>query len=111
MTINDRIIAAVSSLAVPIYPNTYMGDADTYMVFNLSAYPHNYADDEPEQNVWWGQLHLFCPHSTDSVAMRKQIKLLLQGAGFTYPTEVDASDEDCQHIVFEFEIAEGISDG
>jgi hypothetical protein len=32
----------------------------------------------------------------------------LENAGFTYPEQVDASDEEGQHIVFEFEGVEYI---
>lgn len=108
MSVNDKIMQTLSFLGYPVHPNVYTGDAGTYLVFNINASPEDFGDNEPGCNVDFVQVHLFCPHTFYSIDTRKQIKRALLDAGFTYPYEVDASDEEGQHIVFECEIEEVI---
>lgn len=108
MSVNDRVMQALSFLDCPIYPNTYTGDADTYIVFNINASPDDFGDNKPGYNVNFVQVHLFCPHTLNSIPIRKSIKKALFETDFTYPDEVDASDKEGQHIVFECEDVEAI---
>ena len=59
-------------------------------------------------------LHLFAPFTANLTSMQKRVKRAISGAGFTWPSMTDASetarssDGTEQHLVFEFETAEGI---
>ena len=59
--------------------------------------------NRPRARRWLLQLHYFCPLGYDSVATRVKLCRALHSAGFTYPSEENASDRDGQHYVLEFE--------
>lgn len=106
MTINDAIRTALSyygHFEYPCYANTYTGKDDTYFVFNYNVVPDSYGDDEPEYARYIIQVHFYCPMTLDTVEIAKKVRLALEKMGFTYPEQVDASDEEGQHIVFECE--------
>ena len=108
MTIDKTIITALSSFGYACYHDTYTGQDETYFVFNYGVAPSSYSDDRPDYNRYLCQVHLFCPITLNTVSLAKQIKLALEDADFTYPEQIDASDADSQHIVFEFEGCEYI---
>ncbi len=128
MTINDKIIAALSVLA-PTYPDSYDAPADmnrtgVYYTFGYNALAAQYADDEPHEEIYYVQVHLICPVKQDSVELRKQTKTKLFAAGFTYPSEMNvgvetvrgagfssAGNSRYQHYVFECTAVEVIDSG
>lgn len=117
MSIESRIIAAVSGTGLPCRYGIYEGGATTYLTFNVNSIPANFADDAPQHERWLVQLHLFAPFTTDTTTVRGQIKEALLAADFSYPVQLDASnsvrdsDGTERHIVFEFEAAEGAGYG
>lgn len=106
MTIEQRIIAALEFTGYKVYNNTFTSTDRAYFVFVINISPELFANDEAQYGINNITLHFYCPVEQDTVALRKQIKRSLQAAEFTYPNEVDASDEHMQHIVFEFEVEE-----
>ena len=114
MNIESQIIDAVAFTNLPCRYGIYEGDETTYLTFNMNGIPANFADDEPQHERWLIQLHLFAPFTTDTTALRKQIKAALLAADFSYPDQIDASnsvrdsDGTERHIVFEFEGVEGV---
>ena len=86
--------------------NIYTGSEQIYFVISVNAFPDDFADDGPQHIKYLCSVHLYCPHLFSTTVLKKQVKKALHDAGFTYPTEIDASDET-QHIVFEFEGADG----
>ena len=111
MTMNDTIRTALSFyglLKYPCYANTYTGKDDTYFVFNYNVVPDDYGDDEPNHVRYLIQVHFYCPSTLNTIEIAKKVKLALEKAGLTYPEQVDASDEEGQHIVFECEGIEWI---
>ena len=107
MTINERIIAALN-YGEPVKPDKYTGTATTYFTFNYATNGDDYADDAPEHEKYFIQVHFVCPLSYDSVARCKDIKQKISAAGFTWPAWIPANDDKAQHIVFEFEDVEGV---
>ena len=109
MTVNERIIAALGGFGDPAAYGAYITagaqKADQYYVFNYSTLGTDYADDTPGHERYLIQVHFFCPRVFDSVLRVAQTKQKLFAAGFTWPSVINASDEDGQHIVFECEIA------
>jgi hypothetical protein len=110
VSIESKIKTALNSLGYKIYPGNYNGADETYFVFNHNTLPDDFGDNAPRHERALIQVHLFCPHGFNSVKTRKDAKLALLGAGFTYPNMTDASDKDGQHWVFETETAEGVSE-
>lgn len=110
MSVNSRICAALASLKVPVQADTYVpaDPSEHYFTFNVSTLGADFADDEPGHERALLQLHYYCPTSYDSVARVRQIKRLLFAADFTWPNMTTAGDAAGQHVVFEFETAEGV---
>lgn len=114
MSIASDVKTAIGFTGYPMQQVSYDGDAQTYFTLNMDAIPSNFADDAPQHDRWLVQLHLFAPFSQNTTAIRRQIRNALQAAGFTYPSQVDASEKTGasdgteQHIVFEFEGTEAI---
>ena len=106
MTVESRIRTALASFEHKVYPDTYNGSDKTYFIMNYNTIPDDFGCNQPQHERALIQVHLFCPHGFNSVQLRKDIKLALLGAGFTYPSMTNASDEDGQHWVFEFQVAE-----
>ena len=109
MSIGDHIIAAVAFSGLPCAYEVYGGSATTFLTYNMNSVPTNFADDAPQHDRWLIQLHLFAQPTTDTTTLRNQIKAALFAAGFTYPSQVDATapDDPERHVVFDFETAEG----
>lgn len=108
MSIAEKIREAVGFTQLPCYQNNYDGDEKQYWVFNLSSIPADFANDEPQHEVYMVQLHLFCPYSVNTSNLQKEVKRSIQYAGFSFPSLENASDADGQHLVFEFQTAEGV---
>lgn len=108
MSVQSDIWAALAFTGLPYSDNIHTGDNPAYLVLTLNAIPDDYADDAPQHEKNLVMLHLYCPHTQNTTTLRKSIKLALQSAGFTYPTETDASDELKQHIVFECQDARAV---
>lgn len=111
VSIEKKIKNALAPLGYKIYPNNYDGADEIYFVFNHNTLPDDFGDNAPRHERALIQVHFFCPHDFNSVQTRKDVKLALLYAGFTYPYMTDASDKDGQHWVFETETAEGVQDG
>lgn len=106
MSIESRIRLALATFEHKVYPDTYNGKDEAYFVFNYNTIPDDFGNNQPNHERALIQVHLFCPHGFNSVQLRKDVKLALLHAGFTYPYTTNASDEDGQHWVFEFQVAE-----
>lgn len=99
----SRIVSALAFTGYGIYNNTYTGTDNAYFVFLIDIMPRMFANDEAQYAINDVSLHFYCPVTQNTVELRKQIKKAIQDAGFTFPNELDVSDEHLQHIVFEFE--------
>lgn len=114
MSVASDIKTAITFTGYPMQQISYDGTAITYFVLNMNAIPDNFADDAPQHDRWLVQLHLFAPFTLNTTTICRQIRAALFAAGYTYPSQVDASettratDGTEQHVVFEFEAVEAI---
>lgn len=121
MSVNQKIIAALKPIGVPVVPDTYDekydGKSAAYCTFNYTTIPAEFGDDAPRCERYLIQVHFFCPERSKSLEQRGKMKRLLFQAGFTWPEEVNATntvedkDKRMQHFVFECETVEGIGYG
>lgn len=117
MSINSKIINALSSLSLPVRADVYDGTADEYIVFNYFSQGADFANDAPRQEVYFVQVHYFCPIGKNSLSVRDRIKKALFSAGFTWPAVTNAMsmaysrEVGEQHWVFETEYAVGVDYG
>jgi hypothetical protein len=113
MSIDATIRTALTPIVPIVKPIVYAGTELEYIVFNYTELPALHADNRPHAIRYLVQLHWFAPWRTESgVAInpnvkKKQIKQALANADFTYPRVINASDDEGQHFVFEFEAVDG----
>ncbi len=110
MTAAEKIRETLKDFERPVINGLYLGSEKEYFVFIFSVIPAMNADDRPNMERYLTQLHYFCPHDVDCTKLRQAVKEKLFDAGWTWPDEVDATDETSRHYVFECEI-EGRMDG
>jgi len=108
MSLNTLIIKTLNDIA-PVYPDVCNDDSqERYFVFNYNSWGGEFADDEPEHDIDFVQIHFFCPLKENTVSLRNTVKKRLRDAGFTHPSYTNITDETGQHLVFECEYAEAV---
>ena len=106
-SINKRIIDAVVPIVPDCVPDHYEGETEEHCTFQYSEIPESFGDDSPEAIRYMIQLHYYAPSGLNTLTIRKALRRSIHGAGFTYPSVENASDELCQHYVLEFEDMDG----
>lgn len=110
MTINAKVINALTSLSLPVHANVYNGTADEYITFQYAdERPALRADDTDILDETTIQVHYFT--RTDPQTNKKAIRRLLRAAGFTIQStqELYESDTGYFHIVV-YAYIEGVID-
>lgn len=110
MSLNEIIIGAVSPIVPVCVPDEYDGDSSEYCTFDYSTAATLFGDDRPDVLLYMLSLHWFLPNGVNPLKKKKQICSALHQAGLSWPEVMNASDEDCQHYVFECEWSEGVED-
>ena len=111
MTLNKRIIDTLSPVGYPVDFAKYEGTSDKYIVFNfIDETGDDYADDAPQAETVYIQVHFFAPKTFNHNTAKKNIKNLLFNAGFTYPRVQTLYEDDTKlfHLIFETEYTGGI---
>ena len=100
-------IAFGSIESLPIFPNVYTGDALSYLVYTYYVIPEVYAESVSHASRYSIQLHYYLPHKSNPNTVKLAIIQACITYGFTYPSMTNASDQEGQHYVFEFEYMNG----
>lgn len=108
--IEQHIVHALEFTGYKVYNGTFTSTDNAYFVFLIDLYPDFFGNDIAIYGVNHIYVHFYCPITMNTTALRKQIREAIQAEGFTYPSEVNATDEHMQHIVYEFEV-EGFLNG
>ena len=107
MTVNDRIIQALSPFGLKVVPDFYGEGEEEYFTFNYADdRAADFGDNEPLHVVAYMQIHYFCPVKKDYLHLKREVRKALLEAGFTYPSVTDAtvSGDAERHLVFECSI-------
>lgn len=107
MSMEARIKAAVAPVVPEVYANGYKGDAPIYCTFTTTEIPDGFGNNRAHAVRYLVQLHLFLPYRTDPYEKKVGLRRAIIAAGFTTPTITNASDNEDQHYVFEFEGVDG----
>lgn len=111
MSIDEKIVAAVSPIVPEVYPIAYEGNDLTFCTFNYSEIRELHASSKPHRTRYLVQLHLLLPAGAPCAELKLRLCRALYHAGFTYPGIENASDSSQQHYVLECEGKDGIPDG
>lgn len=102
MNCNQIVIAALTSLSIPVEPNVYTGTATKYITFNYSdERPVLRAGDVDLLDETTIQVHMFIRGNPQ--ADKKSIRRLLRTAGFTIISTQEFYEIDTAftHIIVE----------
>ena len=108
MSVDARIMTALTPFGYDIDNAVSFTKNKTYFAFNYTVIPVDFGDDAPWHERFLVQVHFFCPLNVNITALKTSVCRALFAAGFTWPSIMNASDENGRHIVFECEIAEGV---
>lgn len=108
VSVEERIVAALAPFGDPVEASLLYAAAQDrpgrYYTFQCASYGADFGDDAPGCERWAVTVHYFAPHCNEDIPGRvRRTKQALFDAGFTWPSCVDASDQDGQHRVFECE--------
>lgn len=105
MTVNQKIISAITPYVTNCVYGAYTGTSTTYCVFYFpKTSVESMGDDTAVIDIIPVEVHLFTPDNY--LTLKKQIRASLKNAGFTYPnvTCLFETDTKLNHILFECEI-------
>ncbi|UWP60435.1 hypothetical protein [Ruminococcus gauvreauii] len=107
MTINQKIIEALSDFGLPVKQDVYTGTEKEYFTFSYAdTRASSFGDDKPLAITAHMQIHLFLPLGAEYQEIRNQVREKLFTAGFTYPVITELVESDTKHVIFECEIEE-----
>lgn len=66
MNVNETLKTMFSDL-LPVAADTYKGKATEYIVFNYTAIPEDFGDDDAQHWRYLTQVHLYAPHEKNSL--------------------------------------------
>lgn len=108
MTVEEKILAAVTPLVPECAENLYGGDEPEYCTFKFNEIPAGYGDNTAHAVRYLCQVHWFLPLRQQPGPKKKALRRALAAQrGFTVPEIVNASDEIGQHYVYEFQAVDG----
>ena len=108
MDFEERLAQAVRSVIPDAEPNTYEGTARIYATWNFNELGKLFAEGKPNAVGYLVQVHVYLPKKHPWADIKKQMCQALFKLKGTWPDIIDASDRDGEHLVFEFDAAEGI---
>lgn len=108
MSVEERVKAALDVFGDPVEKSVLYvaAGAVRYYTFSCASTGDDFGDDEPGCERWMVMVHLFAPLAENCNQRAKETKQALFDAGFTWPRQTDATDQDGQHLVFECETAD-----
>ncbi len=95
MTVNERIVAALGSLEVPVAFQTYSGNEPTYITFfTYMDQPEQFADDEETVLGVYVQVDIWSPGDTTELAL--QVHTALRAEGFRRKSTAELYEDELQ---------------
>lgn len=103
MTLNQRIIQALTPLGLPVVPDVDTLRRERCFVFYYDEAPTLFCDNVPWLFTFQIQVHLFLPLGENGLELVERAAQALTASGLSCPDVVDATDENGQHKVLECE--------
>lgn len=109
MTLGELICSTVTPVVPVCVPDLYEtgageAPADIYCTYNFFAAPDAVGDNTAFAARAAVMVHLYAPRQTSTTALRRKLWSALAAVEeFSLPTIENATDEDAQHYVYEFD--------
>lgn len=103
MSINSKVITALSGLGIPVSFQTYSGTADTYITFFCYLETGElYSDDIQQGTAYYVQVDVWSKGNYSSLV--EQVKSAMKQAGFSFLSAYDLFESDTKtyHKVLRF---------
>lgn len=114
MSTEELLKKTLDVFGIPVEQRLLYGKADElpekYFTFSISRGGSDFADDEPGAELCDVSIHFLAPFRGNNRELLKKARKALHKAGFTWPSQTDATDSDGQHYILECQIAEGVED-
>lgn len=107
MSIYSLLQSILEPIVPVVVPDTYEGDANEYVEYNMIDIPVFIGDNEPEFIRHMITIKWYSPKNGNPNLKKKLICRAIRDAGMTYPTVVDLSDEVGRCFAFETEAVDG----
>lgn len=107
MSINSKVITALSGLGIPVSFQTYSGTADTYITFFCYLETGElYSDDIQQGTAYYLQVDVWSKGNYVNIV--EQVKLAMVNAGFSFLSAYDLYETDTKiyHKVLRFHYME-----
>ncbi len=108
MSANEIIRGALAPTGLTCVPDTHVPGAGTYYTFTVYTVPTAWGNNSPDAEICSVSVHLWGPSKDNLLALRAKTRRLLHNAGMTWPSEIDASDEDGQHYLYECQVLQPV---
>ena len=108
MTINKKIIQALSPFGYPISAGVFLDDKPIYFAFFYNTVGTMDGDNAPLLEKYLVSVQLITPIKFNPISVIRRVKSALFGAGFSFPSMSSYADGDNQQYVFECEICLGV---
>lgn len=107
MSVDEMLNTALTTVGLPVFPNVYTGDLESYLVWTYAQIPAVHACDAPQSARYLITVNLFLPHKENPNALKRAISMALFNADCTWPSITNISDSEGQGYAFECEWTDG----
>lgn len=108
MNLNELLINLLGTTGIPVKQDEYTGGSGKYIIFTYEdETPAAYADNKVSEDTAYMQIQLITPKGYDYFDLKKKIRGLLEGAGFSVTStrsflgNVAVGTEKTRQTVFE----------
>ena len=105
-----KIPTVLQQIGLEIAQNVYKGSKKEYIVYNIATEtPTDFADNTPQYDEVYVQVHLFLPKDKNYLAYQQKIRHLLFEAEFGYPSvTLNVVEDETRHICLETSIKQEV---
>lgn len=107
MSVDEMLNTALTAVGLPVFPNSYTGDEERYIVWSYAQIPAVHACDAPHAARYLITVHLYLPHKENPNALKQAISRALFNADCTWPSITNISDSEGQGYAIECEWSDG----
>lgn len=93
-TVAELLRAALLPLGLPVHPDGYDGEDETYWVYACSSAGEVWGDDGPTEERWLCTAQLYTTYPASPSKLLRKGKWALYNAGFTWPSQPTGGIED-----------------
>lgn len=107
MSVDEMLNTSLETIGPPVYPNSYTGDDERYIVWSYVEIPAVHACDAPHAARYLITVRLYLPQKENPNTIKRAISWALFNAECTWPSITNISDQEGQAYALECEWTDG----